>query len=92
MLLSVEGAMKRATDNVVRPARRALNAIASTLREDMQGDIRDQSAAAIESIRIAVAASSNAALTEMRTSFSELGSWPKRLPKTVQSTAKSDTG
>jgi hypothetical protein len=68
-----ESAMKRATEGLVQASSQSITTIATSLREDVHKSIKDQSAVAIEEIRNAIAGSSENALTQIRTSFSELG-------------------
>lgn len=68
-----EAEFKRATDSLVSATQKALADTARFLHQETSQVFREQSAAAIEAIRVTIADASKAALGQVRTSFEEIG-------------------
>lgn len=68
-----ESEFQRATDTLVKETHKALSGTAVFLHQEVSQVFRDQSKAAVDAIRATIAQSSEAALSQIKTSFGEIG-------------------
>lgn len=68
-----ESEFKRATDTLVKETHKALSETAQFLQQEVSKVFREQSIAGVEAIRVTIASTSESALSQIKTSFGEIG-------------------
>ena len=82
-----ESEFRRSTDVLVKGSQTMLTEMARTLREETARSVQDQSSAAVASIRGSIAAVSEAALSQIRTSFEDMAAIAEQM-RTTQTVAR----